>query len=69
MAQPAPPPALEPHGERRRSQLIRAAAFVIEHEGVASMRPPRVAEVISSSLTLFRETTRIRSVALANSCC
>jgi DNA-binding transcriptional regulator YbjK len=45
MAASHPPLPLEPHDERRRSQLIRAAAFVIENEGLDAMRPPRVADV------------------------
>jgi AcrR family transcriptional regulator len=52
MTEPTPPLALEAHGERRRSQLIRAAAFVIESEGVDAMRPPRVAEVAGCARSL-----------------
>lgn len=52
MAQPTPPLPLEAHGERRRSQLVRAAAFVIENEGVDAMRPPRVAEVAGCARSL-----------------
>lgn len=52
MAAAAPPRALEPHGERRRHQLIRAAAFVIETEGQDAMRMPRVAEVAGCARSL-----------------
>jgi len=52
MMQPTPPLPLEAHGERRRSQLVRAAAFVIENEGVDAMRPPRVAEVAGCARSL-----------------
>jgi AcrR family transcriptional regulator len=43
---------LEPHGERRRRQLIRAASLVIEADGVDSMRMPRVAEVAECARSL-----------------
>jgi AcrR family transcriptional regulator len=46
------PIALEPHGERRRQQLIRAASLVIETDGVDSMRMPRVAEVADCARSL-----------------
>jgi len=46
------PIALEPHGERRRRQLIRAASLVIEADGVDAMRMPRVAEVAGCARSL-----------------
>ena len=52
MSQPVSPLALEPHGKRRRKQLVRAAAFVIETEGIDAMRMPRVAEVASCARSL-----------------
>ncbi len=52
MSQPASPLALEPHGARRREQLVRAAAFVIETEGIDAMRMPRVAEVAHCARSL-----------------
>jgi AcrR family transcriptional regulator len=52
MSQPASPLALEPHGARRREQLVRAAAFVIETEGIDAMRMPRVAEVARCARSL-----------------
>jgi len=52
MGSAAPPLALEPHGQRRRHQLIRAAAFVIETEGLDAMRMPRVAEVAGCARSL-----------------
>jgi len=55
-ASPAPaqtgPAALEPHGERRRAQLIRAAAHVIEYEGLDALRMPRVAALAGCTRTL-----------------
>jgi len=51
--QPARAPVpLEPHGERRRAQLIRAAAYVIEAEGLDALRMPRVAEVAGCARSL-----------------
>ena len=44
--------SLEPHGERRRRQLIRAAAHVIEFEGIDALRMPRVAELAGCTRTL-----------------
>ncbi len=52
MSQPAPLLALEPHGARRREQLVRAAAFVIETEGIDAMQMPRVAEVAHCARSL-----------------
>jgi len=52
MNQLASPLALEPHGARRREQLVRAAAFVIETEGIDAMRMPRVAEVARCARSL-----------------
>ena len=46
------PQRLEPTSERRRQQLIRAAAFVIETEGTDALRIPRVAEVAGCARTL-----------------
>jgi len=46
------PRPLEPASERRRQQLIRAAAFVIETEGTEALRIPRVAEVAGCARTL-----------------
>jgi AcrR family transcriptional regulator len=46
------PQRLEPASERRRQQLIRAAAFVIETEGTDALRIPRVAEVAGCARTL-----------------
>ncbi len=46
------PIAFEPHGERRRRQLIRAASLVIEADGVDAMRMPRVAEVAGCARSL-----------------
>jgi AcrR family transcriptional regulator len=43
---------LEAHGDRRRRQLVRAAALVIEQEGIDAMRMPRVAEVAGCTRTL-----------------
>ena len=43
---------LEPQGERRRSQLTRAAAHVIETEGIDALRMPRVAEVAGCARSL-----------------
>ncbi|TMA35666.1 MAG: TetR/AcrR family transcriptional regulator [Deltaproteobacteria bacterium] len=48
----ASPRPLEPTAERRREQLIRAAAFVIETEGTDAMRIPRVAEVAGCARSL-----------------
>jgi AcrR family transcriptional regulator len=51
--QPARAPLpLEPHGERRRAQLVAAAAFVIESEGLDALRMPRVAELAGCARTL-----------------
>ena len=44
--------ALEPHGDRRRKQLVRVAAHVIEEEGIDSLRMARVAEVAGCARTL-----------------
>lgn len=52
MNRPASPFALEPHGARRREQLVRVAAFVIETEGIDAMRMPRVAEVANCARSL-----------------
>ena len=52
MNSPASPLALESHGARRREQLVRAAAFVIETEGIDAMRMPRVAEVARCARSL-----------------
>ncbi len=46
------PQRLEPTSERRRQQLIRAAAFLIETEGTDAMRIPRVAELAGCARTL-----------------
>lgn len=43
---------LEPHAERRRQQLVRAASLVIETDGVDSMRMPRVAEAAGCARSL-----------------
>ena len=43
---------LEPHGERRRRQLVRAAAHIIEFEGLHALRMPRVAELAGCTRTL-----------------
>lgn len=48
----SPPLALEPHGRRRRQQLIRAAAYAIESEGLDAMRMPRVAELAGCARSL-----------------
>ena len=52
MAFATAPLPLEPAGERRRRQLIRAAAFVIESEGIDALRIPRVAAVAGCTRTL-----------------
>lgn len=44
--------AIEPAGERRRRQLVRVAAHIIEQEGVDSLRMPRVAEVAGCTRSL-----------------
>lgn len=44
--------SLEPHGARRRRQLVRAAAHVIEYEGLDALRMPRVAELAGCARTL-----------------
>ena len=44
--------ALEPHGDRRRRQLVRVAAHIIEDEGVDSLRMPRVAEIAGCARSL-----------------
>ena len=44
---------LEPHGERRRQQLVRIASLVIETEGVDAMRMPRVAQVAGCARSLI----------------
>ncbi len=44
--------ALETHGDRRRRQLVRVAAHVIEEEGIDSLRMPRVAEVAGCARSL-----------------
>jgi AcrR family transcriptional regulator len=44
--------ALERHGDRRRGQLVRVAAHIIEFEGVDSLRMPRVAEIAGCARTL-----------------
>jgi AcrR family transcriptional regulator len=44
--------SLESHGDRRRRQLIRVAAHIIEDEGIDSLRMPRVAEVAGCARTL-----------------
>jgi AcrR family transcriptional regulator len=46
------PQRLEPTSERRRQQLLRAAAFLIETEGTDAMRIPRVAELAGCARTL-----------------
>jgi AcrR family transcriptional regulator len=46
------PPPLEPASERRRQQLIRAAAFLIETEGTDALTFPRVAELAGCARTL-----------------
>jgi AcrR family transcriptional regulator len=46
------PQRLEPASERRRQQLIRAAAFLIETEGTDALRIPRVAELAGCARTL-----------------
>ena len=43
---------LEPHGERRRRQLVRAAAHIVEFEGLHALRMPRVAELAGCTRTL-----------------
>lgn len=43
---------LEPHGERRRRQLVRAAAHIVEFEGMDALRMPRVAELAGCTRTL-----------------
>jgi AcrR family transcriptional regulator len=42
----------EPHAERRRRQLVRAASLVIETYGVDGMRMPRVAETAGCARSL-----------------
>ena len=42
----------ESHGERRRGQLIRIAAHVIETEGIDGLRMPRVAELAGCARSL-----------------
>jgi AcrR family transcriptional regulator len=44
--------SLEPHGERRRRQLVRAAAHIVELEGLDALRMPRVAELAGCTRTL-----------------
>ena len=52
MATPETPFPLESHGERRRGQLIRIAAHVIETEGIDALRMPRVAELAGCARSL-----------------
>ena len=44
--------SLEPHGERRKRQLVRAAAHIVEFEGLDALRMPRVAELAGCTRTL-----------------
>ncbi len=43
---------LEPHGNRRRRQLLRVAAHIIESEGVDALRMPRIAELAGCARSL-----------------
>lgn len=52
MAFATPPLPLEPTAERRRQQLLRAAAFVIESEGIDALGFPRVAELAGCARSL-----------------
>jgi AcrR family transcriptional regulator len=52
MASPSIPFPLESHAERRRGQLTRIAAHVIETEGVDALRMPRVAELAGCARSL-----------------
>ncbi|MBW2269539.1 MAG: TetR/AcrR family transcriptional regulator [Deltaproteobacteria bacterium] len=45
--------SLEPHGERRKRQLVRAAAHIVEFEGLDALRMPRVAELAGCTRTLI----------------
>jgi AcrR family transcriptional regulator len=44
--------SLEPHRERRRRQLVRSAAHIVEFEGLAALRMSRVAELAGCTRTL-----------------
>jgi AcrR family transcriptional regulator len=44
--------ALEPHGDRRRRQLLEVAAHLVESEGPDAVRMPRVAELAGCARTL-----------------
>src|SRR5688572_6306386 len=48
----AVPQRLETASERRRQQLVRVAAFLIETEGTEALRIPRVAELAGCARTL-----------------
>ena len=57
---------LASHGERRREQLVRVAAHVIENEGQDALRMPRVAELAGCARTLvYRYFPRREDLFLA----
>jgi AcrR family transcriptional regulator len=71
---PQPPPKgghsrADPHAAQRRRQLVRAAAHIIESEGLGALRMPRVAEIAGCTRTLvyrYFPSTDDLSIAVAS---